>query len=569
MKRILALVLAMLTLLLSFVACTPADTPDDETTNTSANTNEVTTSEQPSDPVAPENQVTLADLANYVIVRPDTTNVATYSAATKLKSKINQLSTGASCTVKTDVIKEGWAQFQEQECEILVGDTNRAQTATYKQTLRSNDYGYTLIDKKIVIFGHTAETIEKAVDLFIENILSEKALQDGVLFAASDAVTKKGTYSINRVSLAGNHIKNCVIVYAKNSTDGRTMAEDLQDFLFETIGYLVPVQSDTVERADGTYEILLGYTNRPESVPADLEAHQTYILSTKQATLVSGADAMGWYHAYTLFKQMFETEEVALELNIKQAVCESADDATMRIMSFNLKTGEMSNERTANAIAMIKKYSPDLLGVQEGNNKWMSSLKSALSDDYGCIGVGRDANLGGEHCAIFYKKSEFNVIESDTKWLSDTPDVSGSKYESSDYIRIVTWAVFERKSDGKQFVYANTHLDWGALQQQCNVLMNFMKKYDYPMFLTGDFNMRSSNSAYQSLVKFGFQDSLNKADYFYATEQGRTDWQSSTIDHCMVKTDLYYVSEYRVCDEGINGQQVSDHYPIYADFLLP
>ena len=51
-------------------------------------------------------------------------------------------------------------------------------------------------------------------------------------------------------------------------------------------------------------------------------------------------------------------------------------------------------------------------------------------------------------------------ISSGDFWLSDTPDVAGSITWGHPHPRMVTWALFEQRSDGRRFYLFNTHLPY-------------------------------------------------------------------------------------------------------------
>ena len=59
-------------------------------------------------------------------------------------------------------------------------------------------------------------------------------------------------------------------------------------------------------------------------------------------------------------------------------------------------------------------------------------LQSLLGSSYSHVGVGRDDGLKkGEHSPIFYDNTLFGLVDWKTIWLSDTPDVPGSKFEDA------------------------------------------------------------------------------------------------------------------------------------------
>ena len=86
-------------------------------------------------------------------------------------------------------------------------------------------------------------------------------------------------------------------------------------------------------------------------------------------------------------------------------------------------------------------------------------MKPTLSD-FSWFGVGRDNGQSlGETAVIFYRKDKFELLEQNTFWLSETPEVPGSRsWETSD-TRIATWGKFEVKATGKIIYVFNTHFD--------------------------------------------------------------------------------------------------------------
>lgn len=231
-------------------------------------------------------------------------------------------------------------------------------------------------------------------------------------------------------------------------------------------------------------------------------------------------------------------------------------------MTLNVQCWNVTEARLVNLPTMIRKYMPDLLGVQEATTKWMDTLKEALPE-YECVGLGREANLHGERSAVFFKKEKFTLLESATKWLSPTPDVPGSKFEDSAYIRICTYAVLCRKSDGKELMHLNTHLDWMNMsQKQIAVMFELVKDKDYPILLTGDFNLYPTTSNYQMILDNGYVDSHTIAK--------DTNWQSDgkEIDFLFFHAPEVEVLQHRLCTELINGERVSDHHPVYIEFML-
>ena len=199
-------------------------------------------------------------------------------------------------------------------------------------------------------------------------------------------------------------------------------------------------------------------------------------------------------------------------------------------------------------------------------------MTGGLGDVYGYVGQGRDGGTKGEHNPIFYKKSVFNLIESGTRWLSDTPSTV-SKYSESSLNRIWTYALLERKSDGTRIMVVNTHFDHKssvAREKQSLVLSAFLKDYlTYPLIVTGDFNAKSSTTEYSTIIKTGLKDSSYAASpserVATFTNYGSS---NSIIDFVFINPKTIDAKSYRVCNEMINGDYPSDHHPVFVEYSV-
>ena len=137
----------------------------------------------------------------------------------------------------------------------------------------------------------------------------------------------------------------------------------------------------------------------------------------------------------------------------------------VNVMSFNIRYDNLEDsldnwqyrkDRAANAIRF---YDVDILGTQEVLHNQLEDLKQRLPE-YGVIGVGReDGKEKGEYSALWYKKDRFNLLDSGYFWLSETPEVAGSKGWDGACERIASWAKLQDKVSGKEFFALNTHLD--------------------------------------------------------------------------------------------------------------
>ncbi|MBP3323278.1 MAG: endonuclease/exonuclease/phosphatase family protein [Clostridia bacterium] len=244
----------------------------------------------------------------------------------------------------------------------------------------------------------------------------------------------------------------------------------------------------------------------------------------------------------------------------------------MKIMSINLCCWGSDNLSVANRKERVKciveKYKPELIGVQEATTYWMQYLKNNLTD-YFCVGIGRDENGTGEAMAIFYNKNVFDLKESKTFWLSETPDVVSKGWDGN-CKRTCTKAVLVRLSDGKEFVYFNTHLDHVGTKAQLEgvkLINKEIEKYsDSPVILTGDFNVKPSSEAYKNVI---LKDTRVLTDYSenigtWHNFGKNSDADAPIIDYCFINDNITALS-YKVITDKVDGEFVTDHYPVLVE----
>ncbi len=184
--------------------------------------------------------------------------------------------------------------------------------------------------------------------------------------------------------------------------------------------------------------------------------------------------------------------------------------ADLVVMSFNVRyaaanDGENSwDKRKDLACDVVRRQGPDLVGLQEALRSQIDDLRAALPE-YGEIGVAReDGKTKGEYSAILYRKDRFDVDDSGTFWLSDTPEVPGSITWGNACTRVCTWARFLPKSSGQPFYMFNTHLDHiSQLSREKGIALIMSRvssrKHVDPIVLTGDFNSGENNAVVRYL----------------------------------------------------------------------
>ena len=259
----------------------------------------------------------------------------------------------------------------------------------------------------------------------------------------------------------------------------------------------------------------------------------------------------------------------------------------LRVMTFNIRYDEPRDgvnawpNRKKKVADVIRFHKADVIGVQEALISQLRDLESQLPDFAWC-GVGRsDGKEGGEFSAILYRKSRFQLLDTKTFWLSETPDTPGSKGWDAALPRIVTWAKFKDRTSKKTFVHFNTHFDHRGEKARIESASLILKRIGeiagkIPFVLTGDLNVREDTQAYKTL-KAG-DTVTHLADAKYASANGHFGGDSTFSEFKELKPgmkiDYIFVREgTRVLEHGIlsdqwNGLWASDHLPVLAEIVF-
>ena len=286
------------------------------------------------------------------------------------------------------------------------------------------------------------------------------------------------------------------------------------------------------------------------------------------------------------------------------------ENYVLRVMSFNVQTENGTSVDFALRAEMLRDLlddrQPDSIGMQEVTVNWIKWMDSvSFNDSYAGVGEGRTP--GGEASSIYYRKDKFDLVDSGTFWLSETPDVSGSSLPNANYPRICTWAHLRDKVTGFEYIHVNTHLDHNgnnsssdgrALRtSQTRVMLEYIQKLpDVPMVLTGDFNQAKTNG--DDEIYAMFKNVLGISKFTASTGEKMTGnfadaradaadtvsadawasmtsyWQEGTdkynpakkpIDYVFYTPDDFDAMVYRNIHYHRDGVYMSDHLPQYCE----
>lgn len=140
----------------------------------------------------------------------------------------------------------------------------------------------------------------------------------------------------------------------------------------------------------------------------------------------------------------------------------------LKVMTFNIRyrlaQDGINNwdKRKPLVIERIRAFAPDLIGMQECRDDEQAVFIQTELPDYHFYGVrrGGDDETTLEMAPILIRKHAFEIEEMGVFWLSETPDVAGSKSWHTHFARIATWARLIHKGSGKRLIFLNTHFDY-------------------------------------------------------------------------------------------------------------
>ena len=295
-------------------------------------------------------------------------------------------------------------------------------------------------------------------------------------------------------------------------------------------------------------------------------------------------------------------------------------DSALRVGTYNIRcqppdkgTPNAWDARKADLAELVRRLDFDVVGLQEVCPEQADFLTNSLPQ-YAMVGVHReDGKREGEASPVFYRKARFDAIKSGTFWLSETPDVPGSKSWGTAYARVCSWAWLRDKKTGKTLCFANTHTDHAsALARKEGMLLIVRKMREFapsgtPVVFTGDHNcceVEEPAEAVSKLLKNALSVAENPPKGPWRTFNG---WKSRDAEYAAVdalklppqtrnarlegdgipyadryacggpRIDFIYVSEgvhvksYETRDDVRPGTKLypSDHFPLLAEIELP
>ncbi len=268
-------------------------------------------------------------------------------------------------------------------------------------------------------------------------------------------------------------------------------------------------------------------------------------------------------------------------------------ETTLNIMTYNVlcsfcdSSYEPWADRLPHFADIFTRYDADIVGTQEIFTDLEVDQILELLPDYDALYYIDDPDDGLGYLdaypdeAIFYRSDRFEVVEHGTYWLSETPDVPWSGgWADKNFWRLVGWARFRKISDGREFVFVNTHFDNNIPNQENSAPILLSRSEPWtetlPLIAVGDFNSKPDSAAYGILTEGVDGEGFSLVNSFDLAEDWRVEHNqdadpeydpNNRIDHIFLAGPVEWIVSDWVVDltvYGLEDQYPSDHYPIAA-----
>ena len=595
--RILILILCISMLAGLFASCNQTEAPETTVADTTALPE--------TEPAPAELKFSENGACEFYIVYPADFDKGVRDIAISLRQQIKKY-TGVELKIVSDEIlaKPVADTGVEHQYEILLGPTAREQSKKYTSTMRARDYAFTFDGDKVIIAGLTLDTIDRASELFINNVLIAQG--KGNVGKANIVLTEKdkfiytyGKYSMNSCTVLGADINEYRIVYAKSDIySAERYARLFANELTVKAGFPLEIKADTSVKDDGTArEIVFGLSNRGGeavtvrhgySVRAD--GNKVYVI----AECMEGYAAAYEYLTGTLFKG--DSVEIAQgfthtgtsEPEDKQDIENRAGE--YRVI-FNNVHGAHVDEypietRNQMQAELHYEYLPDVIGLQENAASVQSYHLRMSKYGYSPVPTKPNNKANRDYTAMLYRADKLDILECGWHLYDDG---------AGDQSKSVAWAVFKDKASGDVFAVGSTHFYWTSddlgksarlkdAEQLTEVVKNITSKYNCPMIVGGDYNCNINSDPIKNLYKAGFENlqKLSPETMDVTTHHSYSPWNaelnlyidvvipskaySSAIDHALLYNKSTLTPKmWRVILHDYTLLS-TDHCPVMVDF---
>lgn len=237
----------------------------------------------------------------------------------------------------------------------------------------------------------------------------------------------------------------------------------------------------------------------------------------------------------------------------------------LRLLSFNIRCnndpdGHSIPERAPRVAAILRKYAPDIIGMQEYHRRWEPSWSVLDDAAYEEMIVDRG---DGEGNVLRWRRDRFEAVDKGHFWFADDPNTPSTDWDEKYHkARICIYCVLKERQSGKIFTYMNVHYGFGDEGQKKNaqLLRAYAQKLgNHPTVIAGDFNLKPGTPGYLAMTDY-YTDANTEglADPTYHN-YART--PGCILDYCFLNQGVKPLT-YEPVTDTFEGKYPSDHYGI-------
>ena len=268
---------------------------------------------------------------------------------------------------------------------------------------------------------------------------------------------------------------------------------------------------------------------------------------------------------------------------------------TLRVMTFNIRGfyhpddgANTWEHREALNVATIRKYAPDLLGVQEAQTGNLKAYDRLLPQYHWMAWPEYGDRPPHEWPTIYWRPERLKPIDSGGFWLSETPERHSRSWET-DCIRSASWVMFRCVASGATLVHLNTHLDHVSElariegSRLIRERVRDLQAAGAAAVLTGDFNTDPGSAVHRGYLEAGYADAFVAAGNDDTPARAYTNhaWEGAhftrmndtprRIDWILVRDGAATSASVRsseIVRDAVPPVYPSDHYPLLADLVV-
>lgn len=257
-----------------------------------------------------------------------------------------------------------------------------------------------------------------------------------------------------------------------------------------------------------------------------------------------------------------------------------AEGSGLRVLTWNLRTSaapslmHLWRRRRRLVTDVLHDHDADLVALQEVRPAQLAWVRGELTA-HDCTAADRKGNGRDEHGVLLSRTSRFSVTNMQARWLSETPEVPGSRSWGTSFPRFALLVdledtgTTEAGAPGLRVIVVHLdHASKRARTRSCKLLANWIDECsDMPTILLGDLNTGVDDPLLGPLWDAGLRDAHARLPAKGAGSSTFHGYRGTTkgrrIDAILVSSH-WEVTVASLLHDAPHARRASDHWPVAA-----